>query len=145
MQPSKSTRSTKGPSIFRRMVRIESHKICVPLPLVSTGPNETRHVTHTRCSRIIQIRRGITIQKTVFTVILPKWDIVTNNVIYPLIWPSKAICNIASRFLPPNLFLTLVLIKFCTQQTCSHVVVETHCTQANSARTKRSGYHACKV
>ena len=26
--------------------------------------------------------------------------------------PSKAICSIASRFLLPNLFLTLVLIKF---------------------------------
>ena len=47
-----------------------------------------------------------------FTVIIPKWDIVTDNVIYPSFDPSKAIHNIASWFLLPNLFLTLNLIKF---------------------------------
>ena len=48
----------------------------------------------------------------IFTIILPKWDIVTDNVIYPSFDPSKAIRSIALRFLLSNLFLTLVLIKF---------------------------------
>ena len=38
--------------------------------------------------------------------------------------PSKAICNIASRFLLPNLFPTLLLIKFCTLKACWHFVDE---------------------
>jgi hypothetical protein len=46
-------------------------------------------MSHTHCIRRIQIRRGINIQKKVLTVLLPKWDSVTNYVIYLLIWPFQ--------------------------------------------------------
>ena len=81
----------------------------------------------------------------VIIVILPKWDNVTDDVIYPSSGPSKAIHSIASRFLLPNIFPTLVLIKFCLLKACSHVALETHCTWANSTRMRRLGYHACKA
>ena len=58
--------------------------------------------------------------------------------------PSKAIRNIASRFLLPNIFPTLVLIKFCFLKAWSHAALETHCTWANSTRM-RLGYRACKA
>ena len=68
---------------------MKSHKICIPLPLVSIAPKRTRHTTHTHCIRRNQIRRVISIQKMVLPVLLPKWDSVTNYVIYPLIWPFQ--------------------------------------------------------
>jgi hypothetical protein len=42
-------------------------------------------------------------------------------------------------------YLILVLIKFCTLTTRSHVVQETHYTWANSTRMRRLGYRACKA
>jgi hypothetical protein len=54
--------------------------------------------------------------------------VVIDNVIYPFIWPCKAICSIALRFLPTNLFRALVFITFCTLKASSHVVIGTHCT-----------------
>ena len=64
------------------------------------------------------------IQRMLSIVILPKWDNVTNHVSTPSSGPSKAIRSIAMRFLLPNLFLLLVLIKLCTLKACSHVVVD---------------------
>jgi hypothetical protein len=52
-------------------------------------PKRTRHITYTWCIWRIQIRRGISMQKMIVTVILSKWDIVTDNVVYPHIWPFQ--------------------------------------------------------
>ena len=79
----------KGPSIIRRLVSIEKSRDLHTIAVSINCPKRTRHITHTHCIRRIQIRRRINIQKTVLTVLLPKWDNVTNYVIYLLIWPFQ--------------------------------------------------------
>jgi hypothetical protein len=39
----------------------------------------------------------------------------------------------------PNIFPTLVLIKFCLLKVCSQVTLEAHCTWANSTKMRRLG------
>ena len=79
----------------------------------------------------------------VFNVILPKWDNVTDNVIYPLNWPFQSNSQHCFEILTaqPNYDFSLDQ-NLHTKSTLTRC---NHCTWPNPARMRRFGYRVCKT